>query len=760
MKIKVSLIFTFLFIINSILCAYKKIEKEEFYIQQKSVLKGLEYYNEVIDNLEKVLDYYVYIELAKNPPQPFFDNSYYPKVDTYKRLEVIRSSLTNETNYYDFFRDIRKLIDNYRDAHMSYGLRGFPFNFAFLCPLKLTTFIDENGNKYMTGEIAFNNEEYFANGTEIFEIIEKNKDNPIKTINGQTPFDFIQNFGGDFFNLKNKQANYAFKTHNYMAPYAIYFPFDENEIGFKVEYENGISFETEYAIVEISNNDNIKDINNWNYFYNDKEIENEFMKFWNYQIDNNNGYVKSINEILDDFERNKGFVKQNNLMNKIEFNKDNILSEKESPNMKWDYEYISGGSPTFQCRVDTENLLNVIHMPTFDFQNVTLIREILKDCVQLFDTNTYQIVVILDFNGGGVELVAQTLVEYIQPYITSNFYSTLRQGEYLDKYYNIDNNFEDFSIVDTCEVPDKKYVLENSLIIDYGEDVILNLTLPLRRLGQYRDEFNAVKESLKNKKKPTEILVFTDGYSASSASLFSKSLQNNGGAILVGYNGNPVSDYVFESSQHFSSVFNRDALIKLDEELYNKMYNTGIYFTQICRTSNFFDYNNPKVPEEYNIKEVDEVVDIYEAYNEEKNYKVFMEKAKNIFEKYETKCNTKNYRLTKLDNSCTFEDQYAHGGHPCNDEGNWDESLCVKVYCDKGYVLDYNKNQCIEDPCAKTDIPTDDETDDTTDDQKDDTSDYSSDDQSDTTKTDTTFGSRINLNKMMSIIGLLILVFN
>ena len=101
--------------------------------------KGLDFYNNVIDDLKKILNYYVYIDLAKNPPQPSFDKDYFPKVDTYAELKKIRSELTEETNYYDFFRKIRILIDSYRDAHMSYGLRIFPSYYAFLCPIKSTT---------------------------------------------------------------------------------------------------------------------------------------------------------------------------------------------------------------------------------------------------------------------------------------------------------------------------------------------------------------------------------------------------------------------------------------------------------------------------------------------------------------------------------------------------------------------------------------------------------------------------------------------
>ena len=692
----------FLFLICSIHCGYKILDKEEFYKQQKGNKKGLDYYNNVIDDLKKILNYYVFIDVYKNPPQPAFDDHYFPIVDTFAELENIRSEITEDTNYYDFFRKIREFIDSYKDAHMSYGLNAFPSKYAFLCPIKLKTIEPENGTIYMTAELAYNDETYFKNGTEVFEVIERNKDVSILSINGQSPFDFMQNFGNKFFNLKNPQATYAFKTHNYLAPFIIYFPFDENEINFKVEYSNGDFFETELAIAEIVN-----DLNDDNlfYFFNDMKIENEFMNYFKSNFENNEyGVPKSLYELLLDFEKTKGInqnnINSNNLIyrNKQEFNYENVLNEDE-PKITWDIEYVPGNPKYFQCRVDNDNELNVIHLPTFSYKNETLIIQLIKNCIGLFDQNNYKIVVILNFNGGGVEVVSQTLIEYIQPHIPSLFYNTLRKGEYLDKYY--DNNFKDDSIVETCKIPDKKYVLDHTISIDYGKGVINNVTSVFRRFGQHREEFDKQKKLIKNKRKPNEIIIFTDGYSASAASLFTKSFQNEGGAIVVGYNGNPLSTDIFDGSQHFSSVFHYSDLYELDKDLMEKMEDEGVYFSQICRTSNFFDYRDYKVPEEFGIKEVDVVSNIYEAFDQDVNYDIFMKKAKEIFGEYNNQCNRNNKRLTMFDDKCSFDDdKKAHGGHPCNDEGNWDLNECIKVYCDEGYLLDFKENKCVKDPCV------------------------------------------------------------
>ena len=512
-------IIIFLFLILSIKCYYRIIKKEEFFNLVRNEKLGKKYYIEVIDNLEKILKYYVYIELIKNPPQPDFDKSYYPKIDTIKYLEEIRNKITEESNSYDFYRDLKKLIDNYRDAHMSYGFRGFNYQkYAFLCPIKLITKINPNNETYSIGEMEFD-KTFFRNGTEIFKIIEKNKNQPIKTINGKTPYEFIQTFGNPFMCLKNLHATYIFKLHQYLSPFVLYFPLDSNDItNFTLEYENGDSFETDFAIAEIVYDKE----NNSDKFFSSENIEEEFMNFLEKEFNQDYGVPKGLNEIIKKFEIYKGIKSENHLNNKINYIYDNLLKESESLEIKWDYQYVQGTESIFQCRVDKENKINVYHLKSFGFNDLDLAFNLLNNCINLFSSNEYNILVILDYNGGGSELFSQTMVEYIQPYLSSRFYSSFREGEYLRKYYDI--NFSDHSIIETCKMPDKNYLLKNSKIIDYGNNVINNITFPLLRFGQYRKEFNSKKILIKNKRKPTNILIFTDSYSASAASLFCKSL--------------------------------------------------------------------------------------------------------------------------------------------------------------------------------------------------------------------------------------------
>lgn len=58
------------------------------------------------------------------------------------------------------------------------------------------------------------------------------------------------------------------------------------------------------------------------------------------------------------------------------------------------------------------------------------------------------------------------------------------------------------------------------------------------------------RKSLKNKRKPTNILIYTDGSLVSAVAIFIKNFQYYGGGIAVGYFGNPhKSNIPFDSAQ-------------------------------------------------------------------------------------------------------------------------------------------------------------------------------------------------------------------
>ena len=68
----------------------------------------------IVNNLTKILERYVFLDILKNPPEPKED--YYNKVDLINELKKI--NLKNQY-FYQFYRELRLIIDSCQDLHLS-----------------------------------------------------------------------------------------------------------------------------------------------------------------------------------------------------------------------------------------------------------------------------------------------------------------------------------------------------------------------------------------------------------------------------------------------------------------------------------------------------------------------------------------------------------------------------------------------------------------------------------------------------------------
>ncbi len=213
---------------------------------------------------------------------------------------------------------------------------------------------------------------------------------------------------------------------------------------------------------------------------------------------------------------------------------------------------------------------------------------------------------------------------------------------------------------------------------------------------------------IKNKKKPTEVLIFTDGFTFSAGSIFVKSLYNAGAAITVGYGGDPESldAFDFDASQSPTAVLNDESLPGYSDAIpeVKELNEFGYDFRQLSYMPLYKTYYDEikkelEYPEEFTINPVDERVDIFSKYTDE-NYNLFIDKAKEIFEKYKTHCNPNNTNLKLVDDKCYTAGMpiYTHGAYSCGEDGFWNKNeSCNPSYCDKGFFFDKIKNKCIRD---------------------------------------------------------------
>ena len=464
-------------------------------------------------------------------------------------------------------------------------------------------------------------------------------------------------------------------------------PLNPEDFKLNIVYEDDTALETNILGIKTNVNNYNNQINNYKkheYFYKFLKKENE---------DKKKGIITNYNILTNKL---KSKLKKKLIFRNLE-KKEEIKEEEEE--ILWDMEE-SG----FKCRVDNKNKINVYYQNSFDFdQNKISLDEmilIINFCQDRFLGNDYPIVVIEDANGGGYVTYSMIFSELVQNLFNNQLKCSINIGKYTSSISN-DNLLYLKFLKENGDVHKKKKFLK-----DTTTDKLSN-NIKNKRLKQKPFSVHLIQEYkervFRNKyKKPTEIIIYTDGFSFSATSLFIKSLYHFGGAIIVGYNGDPETKTTdFDASQSPTFILNSQQLKLKDNTLLNKY---GFNFNSLSygpSYKNQFIEEKLDYPEEFQVTPVDERVDIYNEYDDSL-YQNFIDKAKEIFKKYnvENKCNKDNKNLKMLNPKCDNEDKITKGGYECGDDGKWSET-CKPFYCDKNYYFDYISQKCVKDVIAE-----------------------------------------------------------
>ena len=409
------------------------------------------------------------------------------------------------------------------------------------------------------------------------EIINKNAMKPIKSINGKNPFDFISEFGNNYLNFRSPHANFAFKSefiisYNTLTNY----PFSYEELTkLNVVYESGDNFTINYLLMTGLDLDAV-------------EIKRNFL------LKNNNIKNESfidINKIQKNIEKTS---KESN-KNLININK---KLKDFSMYINWDYEF----SNIFKCRVDNENKINVYIFNNFRGEKTSLdLLEKLVNCAELFDNNTYPVALIGNLNEGDSIQIYHYFLEILSPLITSKIYTAMRKTEGIMK--NKDLMSQNLPDVEKCEDHPLKDYFNKVNKINYGNGITDELSQIFLYNGKdVRQILETLKLLMKNKRKPTDIVVIADGYSFSATSILLKYLQYYGGGITVGIYQHPNKrDVPFDSSTSPSKAFAHDQFMELSEEyrIMNEKYNFKL---QIPVLQTFYNINKIDVPLEMKLR--------------------------------------------------------------------------------------------------------------------------------------------------------------
>ena len=550
--------------------------------------------------------------------------------------------------------------------------------------------IKEYNNEYRMFANIFAGESiypYFKNNETIFDILNNNIDIPVLSINGKNPFDYINNFGGDFKRMKNPHASFRYKFLSRSGNTLLTYPLTYEELSnLTIIYDNGDKIETNFAIYS--------DIN---------LTESQFLKQNKFFIFNNNEGIKK-----QKFGFKNSFSFNKDVKNFIIKNENNIFKNKikdEDIKINWDFEIFA----SIGCKADEEKKMNVYYVYDFNSYDTDEYIGLIKKCTELFDNNDYPIILISIFNQGGIISNSQFLLELLSPTTNINMYGAFRNNGIYKDTINIDYKLLlMFYDSEKCQELNFEKFENNTKIIDYGENVIDYLSGPIILNGKaHRKDVESMKKKLKNPRKPTDIIVYTDSFSFSAGAMLVKYLQLYGGAITSAYFPNPIlKEFPLDGGSCASVLYQSDVVEYFEIEEYKNLQNKG-YYLKVPGIQLFYKPNDLKHPLEYEIIPVDEKSYIYAMVDYSRDilfpedYDKFINESYKIFEKYKTQCNPNNKKLVLVTNKCDgkFGNNYTHGGYKWGDNGFWIEE-CIPSYCDIGYIFDYDSNKCIIDVCS------------------------------------------------------------
>ena len=608
--------------------------------------------------LYDLFDLYVYYDIAKNPPPiKNYPKYHHERVDLKKEIENWIEAFFEYPEYfeiygfYELYQFIQIRFVFAQDIHLEFICEKIDsfiyFNHFYYLPFNLEIREYEGKKRIFIKQNNYINE-FDSN---IQNIIKSHLNIPLYSINDIDPFDYIQNWGY-FRSTKNPHAQF---TRNIDVVSKFYL--------------------NEYPLFY------------WNITLNDYEFEDGTNLRLSYKLG------KKFNDI----NNNKINENDNNALPQKDLNSKEKVSKT---GIEWKIEYINGNN-FFKCRVDEINKVNVLIQNSFSVNGGKYGEAKIKiiQCAKLFHSNSYPIIIIESKNNGGNPNLALLMIQLFQMRAVERQYESLRLSDTAKKFYkgktfsylnpktcNYIRSYEDFEE----EIDNYNY---NGLNIEHKR------TKPfLSGFGiEERDAINNFRreyQNSKNLKRPTDIIIFTDSYSFSAASTLITGFQNIGGAIIVGYFGNPKIEGtdMFDGSQSNSGVKRLD-----DYEIENMRFEVS--FTETETFNDFYKKGNP-IPKEYELNPVDIRVDIYSKYSDE-IYNDFITEGLKIHKKFndEGYCNSNNTKLIYHDdNNCDNIDgkDNAHGGYKCGEDNKWNKTKCHPYYCDIGYYYDQYEEKCIE----------------------------------------------------------------
>ncbi|MBO6274889.1 MAG: hypothetical protein J6M91_05020, partial [Methanobrevibacter sp.] len=208
-----------------------------------------DYMGYVIGNMSSFLKNMVFYDIIKNPPSPY--NDY--KVNITQEFEKI--NINEPRPFYEFYRDVKKTLSNFHDANFDILGDKLPGNINFsyynyCLPFQFYLDYEENQEVYMYIKDFPECSKYY-NDSSLIDKINALAKVPVLEINGQTAFDFVQEFGREFYKYKNPDSDFSINIEIIHINRLAFIPLSLEELNhMNVSFNNGETLETKYLIIK------------------------------------------------------------------------------------------------------------------------------------------------------------------------------------------------------------------------------------------------------------------------------------------------------------------------------------------------------------------------------------------------------------------------------------------------------------------------------------------------------------------------------
>jgi len=631
----------------------------------------------IIRNLEIIHDFYPYNDIAMNPPSE--PAGYFKKMNFTYELEQLKTLLSQSDRIVSkVFRPTMKLISGFRDSH--FGLSINPvigkyeniFSRVFLrLPFEWTCTVEGNIRKV---KITSPNE-VFLSQEAIETITAMNKGRWLaSTVDGKDAFDFFSNIGGEYNSMKSPRGSlYYSQAYGSKGLSLLVYPrddvFDTHTIVFSDPDNTTVNFTFGFFNTNArgnSNRDKMPDTKmpaSFPFYYTSKKQEEEtweMLKHLKVHSLRDDHYIVTCDKYAD------MFAAQNEFMNYIE-------------------------------------------IPSFNYQGELAERFILEllECVAVFDTNSNPIIILFPGNPGGNPALRILSYFLLMPSADFRALHAMRKSEAsrhiaVDKKFIVNIGFS--SDEQTCDHINDTSDAESFFSMTETDDLGGGFTH--ERTEKAVEGFKSVLLTFsdyriwKNVRNPTDIIIATDGYCVSTCAYFVNDAINSGAAIVAGFGLTNPGDDLFAAGQCPSYVIKPEEFF--DELEDNSKY--GLQFVATVAESYSISDKNNVVPGDYSIIPVDVHTQFYDSYNPQDGQSLqrfwLLSDIARVHEQFKTECNPANKKLIQVSKQCKSNDPFAVlSGYICGSNGEWNVSTCRIARCSEGYVVDFENDKCVPNPC-------------------------------------------------------------